>query len=256
MISTGCFRHVLLHVVLCASSYSCAFIQLKQTTWHAVIFQWQPLCPWHHLVMSSCESCVKWESCGVSPATRNPSWPRPSFSSSLQNTPSQPPSYAYFRTKKSEYLILHKHLPPWVVTVHPFFTQTLWGLTEVWGGCKVSYAKSKSIFQYPNIQNGPQVSCTFADSWNPQTTHKTSNFLWPVTKQVGCYVANTAFWSKPCKTPLFSSLQLGARDGFRKGGESGCESLVQSLLLSTGKQENIHHLWQNQGVVYAGKKTL
>lgn len=49
--------------------------------------------------------------------------------------------------KKSEYLlILHKHLPSWVVTVHPFFTQTLWGLTEVWSGCKVSYAKSKSIF--------------------------------------------------------------------------------------------------------------
>lgn len=81
------------------------------------------------------------------PGHQNPPWPQLCFSSSVQSLQSQPPPYAYFRTTN--------HNTSSSYRVHPVFTQTLWGLTKVWGGCKLSYVKKQISFQIPNIQNGP-----------------------------------------------------------------------------------------------------
>lgn len=156
---------LLFQVVLCASVYSCAFIQLMQTTWL--------LHSWHHLVVMS---------------------PSPAETLHAQNYPFLPlckafktaPSLCLFQSKNAESpLILHKYLLPWVLTVHSLFIQTLWEMTEVWGGCKLWKA---DLFSTPKYINSPQVSWASADSQNPQTTYTTNNFIWSVTKQIGCYV--------------------------------------------------------------------
>lgn len=77
------------------------------------------------------------------------------------------------------------YLPPWVVMVHPLFTQTLWVLTKVWSGCKLSHVKSRSIFT-------PQISKRVPTCHEPWLTFKTHKLhikqvisYDQVTKQLG-----------------------------------------------------------------------
>lgn len=63
-------------------------------------------------------------------------------------------------------------------TFHPDSLRTNWSLRWI----QSVLCKKQIHFQSPNIQNAPQASRAFADSWNPWTTQKTSNFLRPVTQ--------------------------------------------------------------------------